>query len=82
MVLNKKLKVVPFFTLSHPDKPIHRVVTKNVREKHPVFLETAIPDSNIIEAMGVKRSPIFTYARETPEADAFRSLWEEIKQRS
>ncbi|MBF0283904.1 MAG: ParA family protein [Magnetococcales bacterium] len=79
---NRRMRVLPFFTLVHPDKPIHRVVTANVREKHPVFLKTIIPDSNIIEAMGVKRSPIFTYARQTPDANSYRDLWAEIKERS
>lgn len=80
--ISKRLKVLPFFTMVNQDKPIHRVVVRSVREKHPVFLNTTIPDSNIIEAMGVKRSPIFTYARESRESDAYRALWAEIAERT
>ncbi len=78
---SKKLRVMPFFNMVNAEKPIHRVVTKNVRSKHPIFLEGAIPESNLIEAMGVKRAPLFTFARESSEADDIRALWGEIKKR-
>ncbi|MBF0446658.1 MAG: ParA family protein [Magnetococcales bacterium] len=77
----KKLQVIPFFNMVNPNKPIHRVVTNSVHSKHPIFLSNTIPESTIIEAMGIKRSPIFTYARESQEADSFRGLWKEIQQR-
>lgn len=74
----KKLRVLPFFNLVNLEKPIHRVVTKNVGEKHPIFLKNSVPESTLIEAMGVKRSPMFTYARTSAEANILRALWEEI----
>jgi cellulose biosynthesis protein BcsQ len=77
----KRLVILPFFNLVDDKKPIHRAVTANVRSKHPIFLRESIPAGNIIEAMGVKRAPIFTYARESTEADAYRALWREIKER-
>ena len=77
----KKLRVLPFFNMINLEKPIHRVVTKNVGDKHPIFLKTTVPESTLIEAMGVKRSPIFTYARESQEADSLRALWREILER-
>jgi chromosome partitioning protein len=77
----KKLQVIPFFNMVNANKPIHRIVTKNVHKKHPIFLRNTIPESTIIEAMGIKRSPVFTYARESEEAAAFQGLWKEIQQR-
>ena len=77
----KKLRVLPFFNMINLEKPIHRVVTKNVNENHPIFLKTSIPESTLIEAMGVKRSPMFTYARTSKEADCFRALWKEVSER-
>ncbi|MBF0183073.1 MAG: ParA family protein [Magnetococcales bacterium] len=78
----KKLRVLPFFNMVNQEKPIHRVVTRNIGEKHPIFLKNSIPESTMMEAMGVKRSPIFTYARDSSEADNFRTLWQEIQERS
>lgn len=78
---SKKLRVLPFFNMVNPHKPIHRIVTKNVWEKHDLFLKQSIPESTTIEAMGVKRSPLFLYARQSMEADAFRALWKEIQRR-
>ncbi|MBF0176334.1 MAG: ParA family protein [Magnetococcales bacterium] len=77
----KKLRVAPFFNQVNLEKPIHQVVTRNVLEQHPIFLRTTIPDSNVIESMGVKRAPVLAYARSSPEADAFRALWREIQER-
>ncbi|MEO5341496.1 MAG: ParA family protein [Magnetococcus sp. MYC-9] len=77
----KKLRVLPFFNMVNLEKPIHRVVTRNVSEKHPIFLKSGVPESTLIEAMGVKRSPIFTYARESAEADSLRALWQEVLKR-
>jgi chromosome partitioning protein len=79
---SKKLRVIPFFNMVNQEKPIHRVVTRNIAEKHPIFLKNSLPESTMMEAMGVKRSPIFTYARESSEADSFRTLWQEIQERS
>lgn len=79
---NKRLKVLPFFNQVNLNKPIHQVVTRNVRAKHPIFLKEPIPDSNVIEAMGVKRAPVFNFAPDSPEANSFRNLWAEIKERS
>ncbi|MBF0623595.1 MAG: ParA family protein [Magnetococcales bacterium] len=77
-----RLKVAPFFNLVNSDKTIHRVVIDRVLERHPVFMRTHLPDSHVIEAMGVKRSPLFTFAPNTAEARAYRELWEEIKGRT
>lgn len=78
----KRLRVLPFFNQVNMEKPIHRAVVNNVREKHNIFLKSVIPDSNVIEAMGVKRAPVCSFARDSEEAQAFRALWQEIKERN
>ncbi|MBF0612628.1 MAG: ParA family protein [Magnetococcales bacterium] len=79
---SKKLRVIPFFNQVNMDKPIHRAVVNNVREKHSIFMKNIIPDSSVIEAMGVKRSPVCSFAKESDEAKAFRALWSEMKERA
>ncbi|MBF0182537.1 MAG: ParA family protein [Magnetococcales bacterium] len=78
---SNRLHVLPFFNMINEHKPIHRAVTRNVFSGHPIFMQSIIPESNLIEAMGIKRAPIFSYARESQEATAYRNLWNEIKQR-
>lgn len=78
---HKRLKVVPFFSMVNPSKPIHRVVRESVQARHPIFLRSYIPESNVIEAMGVKRSPIFSFARHSPESAAFHAVWQEVQDR-
>lgn len=77
----RRLKVVPFFNLYNPSHPIHQAVIKGVCAKHPLFVQEPIPDSTRIEAMGIKRAPIFAFARESPEANCYRALWQEVKKR-
>lgn len=77
----EKMRVVPFFNMVDTDNPIHRVVSKNIWDKYSIFLRQAIPQTSTIETMGVKRCPVFIYAKDFAESHAFRSLWEEIQQR-
>ncbi|MBF0146090.1 MAG: AAA family ATPase [Magnetococcales bacterium] len=73
-----KLKVVPFFNMVNKNNSIHRIVTTNVCEKLPIFAKQTIPHSNIIEAMGIKRSPLAIYAPDSMEYKAIVSLWQEV----
>ncbi len=80
---NKKgrMRVVPFFNMVNGNNAIHRIVAKNVCDKHPIFAKQTIPHSNIIEAMGVKRSPLAIYAPDSEENRAMLALWREIVKR-
>lgn len=77
----KKLKVIPFFTLVSPYKPMHKTLSEAVPRRNHAFLKSYIPDSSLIESMGVKRAPIPSFARESKAAEAYRTLWKEIKYR-
>lgn len=76
-----KMKVIPFFNMVNTNNSIHRIVAKNVCEKHPIFAKQLIPQSNIIEAMGIKRSPLAIYAPDSVENQAMLALWQEILSR-
>nr|CRH05155.1 Conserved protein of unknown function. putative ATPases involved in chromosome partitioning [Candidatus Magnetococcus massalia] len=78
---NRKLLLLPFFNLVNPNKPIHRVVSQTVPAKHPLFLRHYVEESNLIEAMGVKRAPVTSFARGTPDAERYQALWEEVQSR-
>ncbi|OSM04361.1 ParA family protein [Magnetofaba australis] len=79
---SEKLKVLPFFNQVSAAKPIHKVVSRTVPLKHPAFLKATIPDSNLIEAMGMKRAPLLAYAPTSEEAQAYRNLWSAILART
>ena len=46
------------------------------------MLETEIPYSSVVERMGTRRAPVFTYAGASHAARAYRNLWDEIRERS
>ncbi|MBF0132501.1 MAG: ParA family protein [Magnetococcales bacterium] len=76
-----KMKVIPFFNMVNNNNSVHRIVAQNVCEKYPIFAKQRIPQSNIIEAMGVKRSPLAVYAPDSKENQAMLALWQEILDR-
>ncbi|MEO5365385.1 MAG: AAA family ATPase [Magnetococcus sp. WYHC-3] len=76
------LKVAPFFSMVDLSRSIHRVVSQRVLERHPIFLRNMIPQSTLVEAMGIKRAPLFIYARDSREAELYRALWAEIVSRA
>lgn len=78
----KKLKVIPFFTMVSPYKPMHQTLVDAVPRRNHAFLKSFIPDSTVVESMGVKRAPVPSFARESKAAEAYRTLWKEIKYRA
>jgi cellulose biosynthesis protein BcsQ len=76
-----ELKVMPFFSLVDRRKSLHRAIIEHPPFKSRLILDTHIPYSSLVEQMGIHRAPLFSYAAGGSTAQAFRSLWDEIKQR-
>ncbi|MBF0143408.1 MAG: ParA family protein [Magnetococcales bacterium] len=76
-----RFRVMPFFNLVNPEKVLHQVVLEALLDRHPIFLKTTIPEAGLIETMGVKRAPLFSFARQSEPAEAYRCLWKEIRRR-
>jgi len=72
-------KMVPFFTLVDSRKRMHRDVQITFSLDHPHTLSTPIPNSSIVEQMGVRKAPLHTYAPNSPAAEAFMRLWGEVQ---
>ncbi|MGR9106009.1 MAG: ParA family protein [Gammaproteobacteria bacterium] len=74
-------KVLPFFSMVDLRKKLHRDVVENLRKDYPHLLEAQIPCASEVEQMGLHRAPIFDYASTSRSANAFRTLWFELKGR-
>jgi chromosome partitioning protein len=66
-----------------PLLPVHSMVDRR-RKVHAEALEAhpgwpVIPMASVIEAMAVRRTPVGAFARRTPAADAFGTLWQRIE---
>lgn len=73
--------VWPFVTLADRRRTLHRETIAALPERWPLRLSTPIPDASVVERMGLERSPLRQFARTSPAAVAYRTLWQEIAQR-
>jgi chromosome partitioning protein len=74
-------KVLPFFSLVDLRKKMHRETVQAYTEEENNFLKAYIPYSSDVEKMGVHCAPLFIYSHQSKAAEAYRSLWNEIKER-
>lgn len=73
--------LMPFFSMVDQRKRLHRELMVELLDKHPEMLKSAIPSASAVELMGIKRAPVGCYAPESPSAQAFEALWDEVSQR-
>ena len=75
-------KVLPFFSLVDLRKKVHRETVQAYIGGSNNFLKTYIPYSSDVEKMGVHCAPLFIYSHHSKAAEAYRSLWNEIKEKT
>jgi chromosome partitioning protein len=74
-----KSNVHPFFSMVEKRKKLHRELMETLPKKKKRFLKTVIPYSSVVERMGVQRAPVGEFDPRSVAAQAFGSLWAEIK---
>jgi cellulose biosynthesis protein BcsQ len=79
--LDQPPMVLPFGSMVDRRKKLQRDVVAELIASVPAFLPTLIPNSSIIERMGVERAPVGVYAPTSSVAAAFRDLWSDISDR-
>ncbi|MEM6632404.1 MAG: AAA family ATPase [Bacteroidota bacterium] len=72
-------KAVPFFSMVDRRKKLHTQTIFDLSHSFNQYLHTRIPNSSLIEQMGVYRAPLMAYSRNSEPAQAYRELWSEIK---
>jgi chromosome partitioning protein len=73
--------LMPFFSMVQGSKRLHGEMQAGLREQFPGFLQTEIPFSVDVEAMGIHREPLVVWGKSRPAAQAFRDLCDEILNR-
>ena len=76
----KKKKLRPFFSMVEARKRMHRDTMARMRETEKRMLDTSIPCSAEIEAMGIRRAPVISYSPNHPASQAFRRLWRDVEE--
>lgn len=71
-------KIYPFFSMVEKRKTMHQDTIRKIGKKKNNFLSTRIPYRSDIEKMGNERQPVPEYAANSPAAESYFSLWNEI----
>lgn len=70
--------LLPFASMLDRRKRMQRDIVAHLTRDVPGFLQSAIPNSSVIERMGTERASVAAFAPTTAAATAFRDLWAEI----
>ncbi len=76
----RRPQILPFFCMVDRRRSLHRGLAQN-GSSEIAFLEAWIPESSIVERMGVHRAPLPVFARSAVATRAYEQLWEEVQDR-
>lgn len=72
-------KIVPFFTLVDRRRNMHKETIAAFRESKRKLMRSFIPQSAILERMGVQQAPVHTFSPYSKSSMSYRNLWQELK---
>lgn len=76
----KNLRLIPFFSMADRRKKMHRQILEEMGREYPEILQTVVPYASDIERMGIERMPLGGFSAKSRSAQAYRDLWNEIRQ--
>jgi cellulose biosynthesis protein BcsQ len=74
-----RAKIVAFFSMVDRRKKLHREVVEEFAAGDQRVFATAIPYASDVERMGVHREPVECFAPSSAAAEAYRSLWADLR---
>lgn len=72
-------RLLNYFSMADRRRRMHRDVMETLARERADVLDTAIPDSSVVERMGVERRPVGDFAPRSTAAAAYRRLFEELE---
>lgn len=75
------MKTLPFFSMVDCRKRLHQDIVETLPREHPDVLKTMIPYASQVELMGIHRAPVGSFAPNSPSAEAYWRLWDEVRHR-
>ncbi|HXF08848.1 MAG TPA: ParA family protein [Candidatus Acidoferrales bacterium] len=73
-------QLLPFFSMVDKRRQLHRQWLEFPTAAPPNLLKTHVPYASIVEQMGQRQSPLVQFAPVSPAGQAYRSLWDELRQ--
>lgn len=77
----RRAELLPFFSMIDRRKKLHREICDGAEELGLETLEASIPNSTVVEQMGLRRAPVGAWAPRSSAARAYRRLWREVRAR-
>ena len=77
----RRAELLPFFSMIDRRKKLHREICAGAEDGGHQMLQAAIPNSTIVEQMGLRRAPVGAWAPRSSAARAYRELWRETRSR-
>jgi chromosome partitioning protein len=75
------IPVMPFFSMVDRRKRMHHEIMQELPVTGVSALSTFIPYASDVERMGIYRAPVGDYAPSSQVAQAYQTLWEEVRVR-
>lgn len=75
----KRKTIYTFFSMVEQRKTLHRETMESVSRQGNNVLKTTVPYRSDIEKMGIHREPVPAYLPNSPSAETYTELWNEIK---
>ncbi|AFJ01212.1 Chromosome partitioning protein ParA [Methylophaga frappieri] len=75
----KPKRLRPFFNMVDRRRSLHRVMISHPPKMLKNGLQSTIPYAAVVERMGDFQAPLGSFAENTPVAQAYANLWQEIK---
>jgi len=76
----RNLKVRSFFSMVDRRKKMHREILEGFPASEKQHLACHIPNSSMVEKMGLERRPVVDFAPHSVPAKSFQLLWNEVDQ--
>lgn len=74
-----RVGLLPFFSMVDLRKKLHREVVESLPKKYPAISPYMVPYTSHVELMGRYREPLFKYADSSPAAEAYKGLWQAVR---
>ncbi len=75
----ERLRIMPFFSMVDRRKRMHTEMMEQLPDHYDELLRSNIPYASDVERMGVYRQPLLEYAPNGTAANAYESLWAEVR---
>jgi chromosome partitioning protein len=72
-------KIIPFFSMVEIRKNMHKETMVELKQQYPVFLNSVISYSSIVEKMGIYRKPVECFSARSKSALQYQEMWLELK---